>query len=114
MANCLPAGGSRMSTDRVVDAPVRRKRRMRLTRAQRIAVAAAVLVLIVVLYEIVGSFIAYTSDAYVKSDLIGVSPQVTGRIIEVSVVDNQTVAVGDRLATIDPVPFQFIADQHRA
>src|SRR6185437_13153856 len=56
-----PAGGSRMSTDGVVDAPVRRKRRIRLTRPQRIAVAAAILVLIVILYEIASSFIAYTS-----------------------------------------------------
>jgi multidrug efflux system membrane fusion protein len=103
-----------MSTDGVVDAPVRRKRRIRLTRPQRIAVAAAILVLIVILYEIASSFIAYTSDAYVQSDLIGVAPQVTGRIVDVSVMDNQSVTAGDPMVTIDPVPFRFAADQHRA
>jgi multidrug efflux system membrane fusion protein len=50
----------------------------------------------------------------VQSDLIGVAPQVTGRIINVSVTDNQAVAAGDPLVMIDPIPFQLTADQHRA
>jgi multidrug efflux system membrane fusion protein len=66
------------------------------------------------LYEIATSFIPYTADAYTQSDLVGVAPQVSGRIIAVSVTDNQNVAQGDLLATIDPIPFQLIADQHRA
>ncbi len=79
---------------------------MRMTRARRIGIAAVATVGIFVAYEIVTSFIAYTSDAYVQSDLVAVAPQVSGRIIAVSVADNQTVAQGDLLATIDPVPFQ--------
>jgi multidrug efflux system membrane fusion protein len=85
-----------------------------MTRMRRISIAVAAVVGIFALYEIAASFIAYTSDAYVQSDLVGVAPQVSGRIIAVSVVDNQTVVQGDLLATIDPVPFQLIADQHRA
>ena len=50
---------------------------------------------------------AYTDDAYVTSDLIGVAPQITGRIIAVPIVDNQTVAKGTLLAEIDPTPFQL-------
>jgi multidrug efflux system membrane fusion protein len=49
----------------------------------------------------------YTDDAYVTSDLIGVAPQITGRIIAVPIVDNQTVAKGTLLAEIDPTPFQL-------
>jgi membrane fusion protein, multidrug efflux system len=85
-----------------------------MTRTRRIGIAAAAVVGIFVLYEIATSFIAYTADAYVQSDLVAVAPQVSGRIIEVSVEDNQTVAQGDLLATIDPVPFQLTAGQHRA
>ncbi len=85
-----------------------------MTRRRRIGIAAAVVVGIFVLYEVVTSFVAYTADAYVQSDLVAVAPQVSGRIIAVSVVDDQTVRKGDRLATIDPVPFQLVADQHRA
>jgi membrane fusion protein, multidrug efflux system len=85
-----------------------------MTRRRRVGFAFSAVITAFVLYEIVTSFIAYTADAYVQSDLVAVAPQVTGRIIAVPVVDNQTVAQGDLLATIDPVPFQLIADQHRA
>ncbi len=85
-----------------------------MTRARRIAIAFAALVGAFAVYEIAATFLAYTADAYVQSDLIGVAPQVSGRIIVVNVIDNQTVARGDLLAIIDPVPFQLIADQHRA
>ncbi|XUJ32057.1 HlyD family secretion protein [Bradyrhizobium japonicum] len=49
-----------------------------------------------------------------QSDLIALAPQVTGRIIAVDVADNQDVAEGDLLASIDPVPFQLAVDQRRA
>jgi multidrug efflux system membrane fusion protein len=85
-----------------------------MTRRRRIGIAASAIMGVFVLYEVATSYVAYTADAYVQSDLVGVAPQVSGRIIAVSVVDNQTVTQGDPLATIDPVPFQLIADQHRA
>jgi len=67
-----------------------------------------------VAYEIVTSVVAYTDDAYVRSDLVGVAPQVTGQIVAVHVVDNQTVKRGDPLVTIDPVPFQLVIAQRQA
>jgi len=67
-----------------------------------------------VLYELVTSFIAYTDDAFVRSDLVAVAPQVTGRIIAVHVVDNQTVRIGDPLLSIDPEPFQLVVAQRQA
>jgi multidrug efflux system membrane fusion protein len=85
-----------------------------MTRRRRVGFAFSAVITVFVFYEIITSFIAYTADAYVQSDLVAVAPEVTGRIIAVPVVDNQTVAQGDLLATIDPVPFQLIADQHRA
>lgn len=85
-----------------------------MTRRRRIATVAAAVVGLFVLYEIATAFVAYTTDAYMRSDLVAVAPQVTGRIIAVSIQDNQTVAQGDLLATIDPVPFQLLADQRRA
>jgi membrane fusion protein, multidrug efflux system len=85
-----------------------------MTRRRRIAIAGATVAALFVLYEIATSFAAYTADAYVRSDLVAVAPQVTGRIVGVSVVDNQTVAAGDLLANIDPVPFQLAADQYQA
>ncbi len=55
---------------------------------------------------------AYTDDAYLTSDLVAVAPQITGRIVAVPVVDNQTVAKGTLLAAIDPQPFELaLAEQ---
>jgi multidrug efflux system membrane fusion protein len=85
-----------------------------MTRSRRIAIAFAAIVGTFALYEVAATFLAYTADAYVQSDLVAVAPQVSGRIISVNITDNQAVAQGDLLATIDPVPFQLIADQHRA
>lgn len=49
-----------------------------------------------------------------RSDLVGVAPQVTGPVVTLAVVDNQVVKAGDRLFTIDPTPFQLEVNQHKA
>jgi membrane fusion protein, multidrug efflux system len=76
----------------------------------RLWLAAGAIVLGVALYFIGWGFIAYTSDAFVWSDLVAIAPEVSGIIKTVSIVDNQTVVAGDRLATIDPRPFQLDVD----
>jgi membrane fusion protein, multidrug efflux system len=57
---------------------------------------------------------AYTDDAYVTSDLVAVAPQITGRIVAVPIVDNQTVSKGTLLAEIDPTPFRLALAQQQA
>jgi multidrug efflux pump subunit AcrA (membrane-fusion protein) len=89
-------------------------RGMTLTRTRRIGIAVVAIAGLFVLYEIASSFVAYTAVAYAHSDLVAVAPEVSGRVIAVSVEDNQTVAKGELLATIDPVSFQLIADRRRA
>lgn len=85
-----------------------------MTRARRLGVAAAVLLGVFILYEVTTSFVAYTADAYVHSDLVSVAPQVTGRVIAVHVVDDQDVKEGELLASIDAEPFRLVVDQRRA
>lgn len=46
-----------------------------------------------------------TENAYVKADIVQVSSEVPGRIIEVKVREHQRVAVGDVLLTVDPESF---------
>jgi len=48
-----------------------------------------------------------TDDAFARADLIAVAPQVSGRIIELKVQDNQSVRKGDVLFVLDPVPYQL-------
>jgi multidrug efflux system membrane fusion protein len=85
-----------------------------MTRGRRVGLTAAILLAAFIAYEVLTTFVAYTADAYVQSDLVSLAPQVTGRITAVHVTDNQDVTEGDLLATIDPVPFQLALEQRRA
>ncbi len=62
------------------------------------------------LYFVPIPFIAYTSDAYVRSDFVEVAPQVSGVVKHVDVANDQKVAVGDLLAPLDPEPFALGVD----
>ena len=48
-----------------------------------------------------------TDDAEVFANLIGIAPEVNGRIIAIPVKDNQLVRQGDLLFEIDPVPYEY-------
>lgn len=48
-----------------------------------------------------------TENAYVKAHMIAVSADVSGRVVEVRVRDNEPVAAGTLLFRIDPVPFEL-------
>jgi multidrug efflux system membrane fusion protein len=65
-------------------------------------------------WEVLTYYISYTDDAYVRSDLVAVAPEVTGPIIALYVVDNQAIKKGDKLYKIDPVPFQLEVAQRQA
>lgn len=55
-----------------------------------------------------------TDNAYVKQDSVGVSAEVAGKIIGVSVHENQQVNAGDLLFKIDPEPFMVKIEQATA
>lgn len=74
-----------------------------------LAVAAAV-----VAWWLSGYLFAYTDDAYVTSDVLSITPEVTGPINAVHVKDNEWVQRGTLLFTIDPVPFRLAVEQARA
>jgi membrane fusion protein (multidrug efflux system) len=52
-----------------------------------------------------------TDNAYVQQDKISVSSEVTGRIVEIGVHENEQVKVGDLLFRIDQEPFQIAIAQ---
>ena len=85
-----------------------------MTRRKRVTLVLGALLAVFAAYEIFTSVVAYTDDAYVRSDLVAVAPQVTGQIVAVHVIDNQSVKRGDPLVTIDPVPFQLVIAQRQA
>ena len=65
------------------------------------------------MYAASGRF-AETENAYVKAEIIAVSAEVGGRIVEVGVQDNQSVTAGALLFRIDPAPFEIAVARARA
>jgi membrane fusion protein, multidrug efflux system len=89
-------------TDSVQQAP-----KAAMSTGRRVVIALAAVFMLFLAWEGLTTVVAYTDDAYVRSDLVAYAPQVTGHVIAVHVRDNQTVRKGDRLISIDPVPFQL-------
>ncbi|WP_218128349.1 HlyD family secretion protein [Rhodospira trueperi] len=59
-------------------------------------------------------FVEETDDAYVKADIVTISPQVSGEVVRVAVEDHQPVAAGDLLFVIDASDYQAAVDAARA
>lgn len=55
-----------------------------------------------------------TNDAMIRANIVGIAPEVSGRIVELHVEDNQYVKKGDLLYVIDPRPYQAKLDQAKA
>lgn len=55
-----------------------------------------------------------TDDAQVKQDIVSVSPQVNGQIVQVFVRNGAHVKRGDLLFNIDPQPYQVALEQAQA
>jgi multidrug efflux system membrane fusion protein len=75
-------------------------------------IAGAVLLAVVVVGRVVRH--PQTDDATVMADVINVVPEVSGRITELHVVDNQAVKQGDLLFVIDQRPYEFAVAHGRA
>jgi membrane fusion protein, multidrug efflux system len=56
----------------------------------------------------------WTDDAIIDGHIISISPQVSARVLSVSVNDNQQVKKGDVLVQLDPTDFQVVLDQRKA
>ncbi len=65
------------------------------------------------LYMTSGRYVS-TDNAYVETDHATIAPQISGRVIEVLVHDNQAVKKGDVLFRIDPQPLQIAVARAQA
>jgi multidrug efflux system membrane fusion protein len=79
-----------------------------------VRIVLATIVLIFVLYEIAVSLFAYSGDAYVTSDVVVLSSEVSGPIASLAVADNAVVVAGDPLFSIDPTPYSLRERQAEA
>lgn len=56
----------------------------------------------------------YTSDVSVRTFVVRIAPEVSGKVIEVAVRDNQIVRTGDLLFQIDQTPFRIAVERAEA
>ena len=77
----------------------------------------AIIVLCVLLFGwtlIADRLTPYTSDASVRTFVVRLRPEVSGKVIEVAVRDNQIVRTGDLVYRIDPAPFRIAVERDAA
>jgi multidrug resistance efflux pump len=65
-------------------------------------------------YALFTHFYVYTSDAYVDGQVIGITPEVSGKVLSVSIHEGMQVQKGQELLTIDPTPFELQLKQDTA
>jgi multidrug efflux system membrane fusion protein len=77
-----------------------------------VSIAAAAIAVVVTLLQ--WSTRPQTDDATVRANFVGIAPQVSGHIVELSVHDNQQVNKGDLLFVIDRRPYEIALERARA
>jgi membrane fusion protein, multidrug efflux system len=106
------------ATPRIKIAAEPRRRLMAGMRRYRRVLLLVVLPLVALLAGITfylnGGRYVTTDDAYVGAQKVLITPDISGKIISVAVKEGQTVAAGDVMFQIDPVPFQLALAQARA
>jgi membrane fusion protein (multidrug efflux system) len=74
--------------------------------------AAAVLIGLTI-YVMGGRYVS-TDNAYVGAQKVLITPDISGKVINVAIREGQHVNPGDELLTLDRVPFQLALDQAKA
>src|SRR5579872_5793913 len=78
-------------------------------------VGVPIIVLIGALYYyVVGGRVQSTDDAYVRAAQVTISANISGRVSEVDVHDNQRVRKGETLFRIDDRPFRIAVEEAQA
>lgn len=87
---------------------------MRLMRPFLLAGIPALAVMGALLWWLWGGRYISTENAYVKADIVQVSSEVSGRVIEVFVKEHAVVKAGDPLLKLDPEPFNIALEKVEA
>jgi membrane fusion protein (multidrug efflux system) len=78
-------------------------------------IAGPVLVLLVAGYwYVTGGRYVSTDNAYIQSARVAISTDISGRVVEIEVHDNQRVTRGQLLFRLDPRPFRIAVDEAKA
>jgi membrane fusion protein (multidrug efflux system) len=110
--------GSPPARPRLKIAAEPRRRLMAAMRRYRRALLLVVIPLVALMagltFYLNGGRYVTTDDAYVGAQKVLITPDVSGKIINVTVKEGQRVATGDVMFQIDPVPYRLAVQQARA
>src|SRR5579884_2561847 len=95
-------------------APAKKTSEKRSLRTVVMLIVPAILILGGVYYYLTSGGSVSTDDAQVKQDIVSVSPQVNGQVVQVFVRNGSRVKRGDLLFRIDPQPYQVAVEQAQA
>ena len=101
-----------MSSDLIIR--IFRQRGRMLVRVILLFVLPVVAGLIALQWYVANARYVTTDNAYIKSDIITVSPSINGRVTAVYIDDNQRVAKGDVLFELDARPHEIEASRAKA
>ena len=92
-----------------------RRRPLRQRLRLPLMLAGPILVLLAAGYwYLTGGRYVSTDDAYVQAARVAISTDISGRVVEIDVKDNQKVTAGQVLFRLDPRPFQIAVDEAKA
>jgi len=98
-----------------VEAPAHPEKKKRRWTRTALMISVPLLIAAVAAYIwLTGGRYVSTDNAYVQQDVVSISPDVSGRIVQVNVRENQSVKKGDILFVIDPEPYRIALEQANA
>ena len=109
-----PMTGTKAQAPEVVEAPAPKRNLRQFLRPFLLFVVPALLILAGGYYWLTSGDSVSTDDAQVKQDIVSVSPQVNGQVVEVLVRNGARVKRGDLLFRIDPQPYRVALEQAEA
>ena len=77
-------------------------------------VLPSIAILVALVWYALGARFVTTNNAYVKTDMIAISPEIDGRVASVEVKDNQLVEKGQLMFTLDARSYQIAIQKAEA
>ncbi len=100
---------------------LRQVARRTLIRATQLSLRAMLLLVIPIAAVLVGTMIYLlggryisTDNAYIGAQRVLITPEVSGKVVSISVIEGQLLKPGDVLFAIDPAPYEFALKEAKA
>jgi membrane fusion protein (multidrug efflux system) len=83
-------------------------------RAVLLIVVPAIVAGVGLFYYLMGGRYVSTDNAYIGAQKVLITPEVSGKVVSIAVVEGQLLKPGDALFSIDPEPYRFAAQEAEA